>query len=176
MRLRRKKLSLKTMYKKKQPASTPVAPDKNQSTAETFKTFGSQAVKDNDTLKQSDTQGNSNAPDSQQTVIFESKPTYEQAVVAEDIVNQQAVENQDDVQFSMGDTSFDKTAKRLGGQKAYQEAFDKGDTVLSYRQWVQVRTPEFKAWFGDWENHPNEASKIINEEMGMVYHGVVDYL
>ena len=72
--------------------------------------------------------------------------------------------------------SFDKTVKRLGGQKAYQEAFDKGDTVLSYRQWVQVRTPEFKAWFGDWENHPNEASKIINEEMGMVYHGVVDYL
>ena len=59
MRLRRKKLSLKTMYKKKQPASTPVAPDKNQSTAETSKTFGSQAVKDNDTLKQSDTQGNS---------------------------------------------------------------------------------------------------------------------
>ena len=73
--------------------------------------------------------------------------------------------------------SFDKTAKRLGGQEAYQEAFDKGDTVLSYRQWVQVRTPEFKAWFGDWENHPDEASKIINEETGeplVVYHGAID--
>ena len=73
--------------------------------------------------------------------------------------------------------SFDKTAKRLGGQEVYQEAFDKGDTVLSYRQWVQVRTPEFKAWFGDWENHPDEASKIINEETGeplVVYHGAID--
>ena len=87
---------------------------------------------------------------------------------------------QDDVQLSMADaeqSSFDKTAKRLGGQEVYQEAFDKGDTVLSYRQWVQVRTPEFKAWFGDWENHPDEASKIINEETGeplVVYHGAID--
>ena len=35
--------------------------------------------------------------------------------------------------------SFDKTAKRLGGKKAYQKAFDKGDTrkrtaILDYRK------------------------------------------
>lgn len=99
----------------------------------------------------------------------------------DDLLQWKSYKNQqDDVQFSMDDaeqSSFDKTAKRLGGQEAYQEAFDKGDTVLSYRQWVQVRTPEFKVWFGDWENHPDEASKIINEETGeplVVYHGAID--
>lgn len=40
------------MYKRKQPISAPVAPDENQSTAETSKTFGNQAVEDNNTAKQ----------------------------------------------------------------------------------------------------------------------------
>jgi len=34
---------------------------------------------------------------------------------------------------------------------------------LNERQWVQVRTPAFKAWFGDWENDPANASKVIDE-------------
>ena len=48
-----------------------------------------------------------------------------------------------------------------------------GETELDYRQWVQVRTPSFKAWFGDWENAPEDASKVINEKTGeplVVYH------
>ncbi|MFC3873684.1 hypothetical protein [Neisseria musculi] len=44
------------------------------------------------------------------------------------------------------------TEKRLGGRAAYGAAKAKGRTALDYRQWVQVRTPEFKAWFGDWEH------------------------
>lgn len=45
---------------------------------------------------------------------------------------------------------------------------------LTARQWEQVRTPEFKAWFGDWENDPANASKVIDPETGepmVVYHG-----
>ncbi|HOZ01491.1 MAG TPA: zeta toxin family protein [Candidatus Syntrophosphaera sp.] len=34
---------------------------------------------------------------------------------------------------------------------------------LNERQWVQVRTPAFKAWFGDWENDPANASKVADE-------------
>ncbi len=36
------------------------------------------------------------------------------------------------------------------------------------------RTPEFKAWFGDWENDPDNASKVVNPKTGeplVVYHG-----
>ena len=34
---------------------------------------------------------------------------------------------------------------------------------LTPEQWHLVRTPEFKAWFGDWENYPEKASKVIDE-------------
>lgn len=57
-------------------------------------------------------------------------------------------------------------------------------TNLTERQWVQVRTPSFKAWFGDWEkfagmpggvfNDGNgEVSKVVdaNGEPLVVYHG-----
>jgi hypothetical protein len=30
-------------------------------------------------------------------------------------------------------------------------------------QWGQVRTPAFKKWFGDWENDPQNASKVVDE-------------
>ncbi len=45
--------------------------------------------------------------------------------------------------------------------------------MLAYRQWVQVRTPTFKAWFGDWET-THSACKVVNPETGeplVVYHG-----
>ena len=37
-----------------------------------------------------------------------------------------------------------------------------------------MRTPAFKAWFGDWENDPENASKVVDAETGeplVVYHG-----
>jgi hypothetical protein len=35
-----------------------------------------------------------------------------------------------------------------------------------------VRTPEFKSWFGDWENNPSSSSKVVDEnaEPLIVYH------
>lgn len=43
---------------------------------------------------------------------------------------------------------------------------------LTERQYAQVRTKAFKDWFGDWENNPNEASKVVDEngEPLVVYH------
>ena len=70
--------------------------------------------------------------------------------------------------------SFIRTEQELGGKAAYERAKENGETELNYRQWVQVRTPEFKAWFGDWENDPDNASKVVNPKTGeplVVYHG-----
>ena len=49
------------------------------------------------------------------------------------------------------------------------------DTNLTEKQWLQVRTPQFKAWFGDWENDPENASKVVDEngEPLVVYHGTI---
>ncbi|NBX27476.1 MAG: GNAT family N-acetyltransferase, partial [Chitinophagia bacterium] len=44
---------------------------------------------------------------------------------------------------------------------------------LTKEQYKLVRTPQFKAWFGDWENDPQNASKVVdaNGEPMVVYHG-----
>ena len=44
---------------------------------------------------------------------------------------------------------------------------------LTPEQYKLVRTPAFKKWFGDWENSPETASKVIDEngEPLVVYHG-----
>ena len=83
----------------------------------------------------------------------------------QDILFQSATEEQ---------RQFDETAAQYGGEEVYNKAKANGETELTYRQWVQVRTPAFKAWFGDWENDPNNASKVVNPETGeplVVYHG-----
>lgn len=43
---------------------------------------------------------------------------------------------------------------------------------LPERLYAQVRTKEFKDWFGDWQNDPENASKIVdkNDEPLVVYH------
>lgn len=43
---------------------------------------------------------------------------------------------------------------------------------LDERQYAQVRTKAFKDWFGDWENDPENASKVVdeNDEPLVVYH------
>ena len=48
----------------------------------------------------------------------------------------------------------------------------KPSELTEYR-YRQVRTPRFKAWFGDWENDPANASKVVDEngEPRVVYHG-----
>lgn len=43
---------------------------------------------------------------------------------------------------------------------------------LTERQYAQVRTKAFKDWFGDWENNPENASKVVDEngEPLVVWH------
>lgn len=43
---------------------------------------------------------------------------------------------------------------------------------LTEKQYAQVRTKAFKDWFGDWENNPENASKVVDEngEPLVMYH------
>ncbi|MCZ2106009.1 MAG: hypothetical protein LC106_01280, partial [Burkholderiales bacterium] len=72
------------------------------------------------------------------------------------------------------DRQFKETERAYGGREAYDRAKAAGKTKLTYGQWVQVRTPNFKAWFGDWESDPENASKVVDSATGeplVVYHG-----
>lgn len=48
---------------------------------------------------------------------------------------------------------------------------------LTEKQYAQVRTKAFKDWFGDWENNPSEASKVVDEngEPLVVYHYTTEH-
>jgi hypothetical protein len=50
-----------------------------------------------------------------------------------------------------------------GGQTAELLAPNGKPSNLTPEQYRLVRTPEFKAWFGDWENDPNNASKVVDD-------------
>lgn len=65
----------------------------------------------------------------------------------------------------------------IGVDKSYKEggliAPNGKPSNLTPEQYKLVRTQEFKAWFGDWENDPQSASKVVDEngEPLVVYHG-----
>lgn len=47
------------------------------------------------------------------------------------------------------------------------------DSNLNEDQWLSVRAMNFRQWFGEWENDPENASKVVDEngEPLVVYHG-----
>lgn len=74
-----------------------------------------------------------------------------------------------------GDVRFSRNEELT--EERYNQAKENGETELTFHQWQQVRSPEFKAWFGDWENDPENASKVVNPKTGeplVVYHGTLN--
>lgn len=70
-----------------------------------------------------------------------------------------------------GDVRFSRNEELT--EERYNQAKENGETELTFHQWQQVRSPEFKAWFGDWESDPENASKVVNPKTGeplVVYH------
>ena len=53
--------------------------------------------------------------------------------------------------------------KQYEGTDQWMKAPNGKDTNLTEDQWLAVRTPAFKEWFGDWENDPDNASKVVDE-------------
>jgi len=48
-------------------------------------------------------------------------------------------------------TESDAVARAHGGRQAHERAIALGQTELDYEDWITIRTPTFKVWFGDWE-------------------------
>jgi len=78
------------------------------------------------------------------------------------------------------DAEIAEAERQMADVRAKYEGTDKWlkapngkPTNLNERQWLQVRTKAFKDWFGDWENDPENASKVVDEngEPMVVYHG-----
>ncbi len=59
---------------------------------------------------------------------------------------------------------------------SYMKAPNGNPSNLNDKQWAQVRTKAFKDWFGDWENDPQSASKVLDEngEPRVVFHGTTN--
>jgi N12 class adenine-specific DNA methylase len=70
-------------------------------------------------------------------------------------------------------SSLDLIRQKYHGTNQWMTAPNGAKTNLSEQQWLQVRTPEFKKWFGDWENDAANASQVLDEngEPKVVYHG-----
>ena len=68
---------------------------------------------------------------------------------------------------------MDEIRKAAEKDGTYMKAPNGQDTKLSKENWALVRTNNFKNWFGDWVNDPDNASKVVDEngEPRVVYHG-----
>lgn len=66
-----------------------------------------------------------------------------------------------------------KIAKKMRDSKHGMVAPNGKPSKLSPELWVATRLQSFKNWFGDWENDPENASKVVDEngEPLVVYHG-----
>jgi ADP-ribose pyrophosphatase YjhB (NUDIX family) len=64
-------------------------------------------------------------------------------------------------------------ARGLMGADGFMLAPNGKKSNLTPEQWKLVRTPEFKAWFGDFELSPETSSKVVDEngEPLVVWHG-----
>lgn len=67
----------------------------------------------------------------------------------------------------------EEVRKQYEGTDQWMKAPNGEQTNLTEDQWITVRTDAFKNWFGDWENDPENASKVVDEngEPIVVYHG-----
>lgn len=79
------------------------------------------------------------------------------------------IKTNDDLKASI---EVDAVREQYKNTDKWMKAPNGEDTVLSEKQWLQVRTPSFKKWFGDWEGDLSNASKVIdtNGEPMVVYH------
>lgn len=85
---------------------------------------------------------------------------------------QQMIDNNSQINkkdYNNEEQSIIDKAKKNG---TFMKAPNGKPTNLTERQWVLVRTKAFKNWFGDWENDPANASKVVDEngEPLVVYH------
>ena len=84
----------------------------------------------------------------------------------------EALNSSDNIRFSLK-AEKEKIVADAKENGTYMTAPNGEKTKLDEEQWATVRTTNFKNWFGDWENDPENASKVVDEngEPMVVWHG-----
>lgn len=84
----------------------------------------------------------------------------------------EAINSSDNILFSLKEEK-EKIVADAKANGTYMTAPNGEKTKLDAEQWATVRTTNFKNWFGDWENDPENASKVVDEngEPMVVWHG-----
>ncbi len=84
----------------------------------------------------------------------------------------EAINSSDNIRFSLKEEK-EKIIADAKANGTYMTAPNGEKTKLDAEQWATVRTTNFKNWFGDWENDPENASKVVDEngEPMVVWHG-----
>lgn len=84
----------------------------------------------------------------------------------------EAINSSDNIRFSLKEEK-EKIVADAKENGTYMTAPNGEKTKLDAKQWATVRTTNFKNWFGDWENDPENASKVVDEngEPMVVWHG-----
>lgn len=84
----------------------------------------------------------------------------------------EAINSSDNIRFSLKEEK-EKIVADAKANGTYMTAPNGEKTKLDAEQWATVRTDNFKNWFGDWENDPENASKVVDEngEPMVVWHG-----
>lgn len=87
-------------------------------------------------------------------------------------VTMDAINSSDNIRFSLKEEK-EKIVADAKANGTYMTAPNGEKTKLDAEQWATVRTTNFKDWFGDWENDPENASKVVddNGEPMVVWHG-----
>ena len=90
-------------------------------------------------------------------------------------VTMDAINSSDNIRFSLK-AEKEKIVADAKANGTYMTAPNGEKTKLDAEQWATVRTANFKNWFGDWENDPENASKVVDEngEPLVVYHGTTN--
>lgn len=86
-------------------------------------------------------------------------------------VTMDAINSSDNIRFSLK-AEKEKIVADAKADGTYMTAPNGEKTKLDEEQWATVRTANFKNWFGDWENDPENASKVVDEngEPMVMYH------
>lgn len=81
--------------------------------------------------------------------------------------------------FALGGMAEESSVEEMASGKKIDENPSKNlapngkPSLLTHEEWHLVRTPAFKKWFGDWQNDPENSSKVVdtNGEPLVVFHG-----
>ena len=111
--------------------------------------------------------------DDQFIKIAEQKGLGKEAKSAAENVERERAAQPSGVDERKTDVGVSRLTDKEGVAPRQQLAPNGRPSNLNEEQYKIVRTPAFKKWFGDWENDPENASKVVDEngEPMVMYHG-----